>query len=138
MNAKLCAAGCCLVFVSSRLPAQQTESAEARINAQRDELVRIRAERDELEKKMSGLQNTAHELRDEVNLLDKQHDATARMVKSLDNQMVAITDEVKTTTSDLQNSEREAATKRTVLQRRLIEISKRGPLYPAAVLFSAQ
>ena len=120
------------------MPAQQTESAEARVNAQRDELARIRAERDELEKKMSGLQNTAHEIRDEVNLLDKQHDATARMVKSLDQQMIAITDEVQTTTNDLQKSEREASMKRTVLQRRLIEIYKRGPLYSAEVLFSAQ
>jgi len=128
----------CALFFSSLLPAQQTESAEARINAQRDELARIRAERDELEKKMSGLQNTAHEIRDEVNLLDKQHDATARMVKSLDQQLVAITDEVQTTTADLQKSEREAGMKRTVLQRRLIEIYKRGPLYSAEVLFSAQ
>jgi len=129
--------GCTLLF-SSYVPAQQTESAEARVNAQRDELARIRAERDELEKKMSGLQNTAHELRDEVNLLDKQHDATARMVSSLDQQLVAITDEVKTTTSDLEKSQREASMKRTVLQRRLIEIYKRGPLYSAEVLFSAQ
>lgn len=123
---------------SSVLVSQQTESQEARVNAQRDELARIRAERDELEKKMSGLQNTAHEIRDEVNLLDKQHDATARMVKSLDNQLVAITDEVATTTNDLQNSEREATMKRAVLQRRLVEIYKRGPLYNAEVLFSAQ
>lgn len=120
------------------LAAQQSESAEARLNAQREELARIRAERDELEAKMSGLQNTAHELRDEVNLLDKQHDATARMVKSLDNQLVAITDEVQSTTTDMENSEREAAVKRAVLQRRLIEIYKRGPLYSAEVLFSAQ
>lgn len=128
---------CALAF-SSALSGQQGGSAEERINAQRDELARIRAERDELEKKMSGLQNTAHELRDEVNLLDKQHDATARMVKSLDNQLVAITDEVETTTTDMQRSEREASMKRTVLQRRLIEIYKRGPLYSAEVLFSAQ
>ena len=126
------------VVSSSVLAAQQNETPEARVNAQRDELARIRAERDELEKKMSGLQNTAHELRDEVNLLDKQHDATARMVKSLDNQLDAITDEVKTTTSDLESSEREATMKRAVLQRRLIEIYKRGPLYSAEVLFSAQ
>jgi len=122
----------------SRLPGQQTESAEARIKAQRDELLRIRSERDELEKKMSGLQNTAHEIADEVNLLDKQHDATARMVKSLDQQLVAITDEVQSTTANLSSSEREAAMKRAVLQRRLIEIYKRGPLYSAEVLFSAQ
>jgi murein hydrolase activator len=121
----------------SGLPGQ-TESAEARNRAQREELLRIRAERDELEKKMSGLQNTAHELADEVNLLDKQHDATARMVKSLDNQLVAITDEVKATTANLSSSEREAAMKRAVLQRRVIEIYKRGPLYSAEVLFSAQ
>ena len=126
------------LFAWSMASAQQTESTEARLNAQRDELARIRAERDALEAKMSGLQNTAHELRDEVNLLDKQHDATARMVKSLDNQLVAITDEVKTTTNDLQSSEREATMKRAILQRRLIEIYKRGPLYSAEVLFSAQ
>ena len=133
-----CVALCCSLLFSSYLPAQQTEGAEARVNAQRDELARIRAERNELEKKMSGLQNTAHELRDEVNLLDKQHDATSRMVSSLDQQLVAITDEVRTTTDDLQKSEREATMKRTVLQRRLIEIYKRGPLYSAEVLFSAQ
>lgn len=137
MRARWMAIVCALLF-SSLLPAQQTENPEARVNAQRDELARIRAERDELEKKMSGLQNTAHELRDEVNLLDKQHDATARMVKSLDQQLVAITDEVKSTSADLQKSEREASMKRTVLQRRLIEIYKRGPLYSAEVLFSAQ
>ena len=131
------AISCALLF-SSLLPAQQTESAEARVNVQRGELARIRAERDELEKKMSGLQNTAHELRDEVNLLDKQHDATARMVKSLDQQLVSITDEVQSASSELQKSEREATMKRTVLQRRLIEIYKRGPLYSAEVLFSAQ
>jgi murein hydrolase activator len=115
----------------------QTET-EARVNAQREELARIRAERDQLEQKMSGLQNTAHELRDEVNLLDKQHDATARMVKSLDQQLVSITEEVANTTSELASSEREATIKREILQRRLIEIYKRGPLYPAEVLFSAQ
>jgi septal ring factor EnvC (AmiA/AmiB activator) len=124
-------------LLGSSLTAQQTD-AEARIKAQRDELVRIRAERDELEKKMGGLQNTAHELADEVNLLDKQHDATARMVKSLDQQLVAITDEVQSTTANLSSSEREAVMKRAVLQRRLIEIYKRGPLYSAEVLFSAQ
>jgi septal ring factor EnvC (AmiA/AmiB activator) len=131
-------AGIAIALASALLPGQQSETPEARVNAQRDELARIRAERDELEQKMSGLQNTAHELRDEVNLLDKQHDATARMVKSLDTQLDAITDEVTTTTADLQSSEREAGVKRAVLQRRLIEIYKRGPLYSAEVLFSAQ
>ena len=125
-------------FVPRALIAQQPTDPEARVNAQREELARIRAERDELEQKMSGLQNTAHELRDEVNLLDKQHDATARMVKSLDEQLVSITEEVANTSNDLAKSEREAAIKREVLQRRLVEIYKRGPLYSAEVLFSSK
>jgi len=129
---------CCALSMPSLANAQQADAAEARLKAQRDELARIRDERDELEKKMSGLQNTAHELTDEVNLLDKQHDATARMVKSLDNQLVAITDEVQNTTTDLEQSQREAVLKHAVLQRRVVEIYKRGPLYSAEVLFSAQ
>jgi septal ring factor EnvC (AmiA/AmiB activator) len=129
---------CCALSIPSLANAQQTETAEARLKAQREELLRIRDERDELEKKMSGLQNTAHELTDEVNILDKQHDATARMVKSLDNQLVAITDEVQNTTTEMEKSERESVMKHAVLQRRVIEIYKRGPLYSAEVLFSAQ
>jgi septal ring factor EnvC (AmiA/AmiB activator) len=125
-------------FLASSLGAQEAGSAEARLKAQRDEMLRIRAERDELERKMSGLQNTAHELADEVNLLDRQYDATARMVKSLDQQLIAITAEVANTTSSLETAEREAASKRASLRRRLVEIYKRGPLYSVEVLFSAE
>ncbi len=125
-------------MLASATGAQTATSAEERLKAQRDEVLRIRAERDELERKMSGLQNTAHELADEVNLLDRQYDATARMVKSLDQQLEAITSEVATTTADLANSEREAAAKRAALQRRVVEIYKRGPLYSVEVLFSAE
>lgn len=125
-------------MLATQLPGQQTESADAKLKAQQAELLRIRAERDELERKMSGLQNTAHELTDEVTLLDRQHDATARMVRSLDQQLVAINEDVQATTADLDASERELTTKRGALQRRLVEIYKRGPLYSAEVLFSAQ
>lgn len=116
---------------------QATGSSDARLKAQRDEVERIRAERDELERKMSGLQNSAHELADEVTLIDRQYDATARMVKSLDEQLVAITSEVENTTTELSRTEQEAVTKRAALQRRLVEIYKRGPLYSVEVLFSA-
>lgn len=126
------------MLLASGLAGQRTTSAEARLKTQRDEVLRIRAERDELEKKMSGLQNTAHELADEVNLIDRQYDATARMVKSLDEQLVAITAEVANTTSDLANTEQEAQAKRAALQRRVVEIYKRGPLYSVEVLFSAE
>jgi len=127
----------CTVLIASSVAGQAPGSAETRLKAQRDEVARIRAERDELERKMAGLQNTAHEIADEVTLLDRQYDATARMVKSLDEQLIAITAEVENTTSDLTNAEREAIAKRASLQRRIVEIYKRGPLYSVEVLFSA-
>ena len=127
----------CMVLGAAVAGGQAPASAETRLKAQRDEVARIRAERDELERRMAGLQNTAHEIADEVTLLDRQYDATARMVKSLDEQLIAITAEVENTTSDLSNAEREAIAKRESLRRRIVEIYKRGPLYSVEVLFSA-
>lgn len=124
------------VTVRSQQPQQQT--SEDRLRAQRDELERIKREREELQRKMSALQRNVHSLSDEVSLLDKQHDATARVVKSLDAQLISITDEVRITTASLEEAEREATQKRGLLHRRLIEIYKRGPLFTAEVLLSAK
>ncbi len=117
---------------------QPRQTSEERLRAQRDELERIKREREELQRKMSALQRNVHSLSDEVSLLDKQHDATARVVKSLDAQLISITDEVRITTSSLDEAEREATQKRGLLHRRLIEIYKRGPLFSAEVLLSAK
>jgi murein hydrolase activator len=121
----------------SRAQQQQQQTAEERLRAQRDELERIKREREDLQRKMSALQRNVHSLSDEVSLLDKQHDATARVVRSLDQQLISITDEVRITTASLEEAEREATQKRGLLHRRLIEIYKRGPLFSAEVLFSA-
>ena len=87
---------------------------------------------------MGALQRNVHSLSDEVSLLDRQHDATARVVRSLDQQLISITDEVRITTASLEDAEREAAQKRGLLHRRLIEIYKRGPLFSIEVLLSAK
>lgn len=117
---------------------QQQQTSEERLRAQREELDRIKRERAELQRKMGALQRNVHSLSDEVSLLDKQHDATARVVRSLDQQLISITDEVRITTSSLEEAEREATQKRALLHRRLIEIYKRGPLFSAEVLLSAK
>lgn len=119
------------------LAQQPAQTGEDRLRAQRDELERIKAERADLQRKMSTLQRSVHSLSDEVSLLDKEHSATARVVKALDNQLIAITDEVRITTESLNQAELEATQKRGLLNRRLIEIYKRGPLFSAEVLFSA-
>ncbi len=116
---------------------QQPQTTDARLRAQRDELERVRREREELQRRMAGLQRTAHNLTDEVQLLTRQREATRRIVQSLDRQLVAITEEVQTTTTNLVRAEDEASIKHAILRKRVADIYKRGPLYTAEVLLSA-
>jgi len=121
------------------IPAAATaQSAEARIRAQREELERIRRERADLERRMSNIQGNVHELREEVAILDRQREATERVIQTLDRQLSAITREVDETTARTQTAERELTARRSTLQRRLVEIYKRGPLYSAEALLTAR
>ncbi|MGZ8378246.1 MAG: murein hydrolase activator EnvC family protein [Gemmatirosa sp.] len=119
-------------------PAKQAQSnAAARVRAQRQELERVRQERNALESRMQALQSTAHDLREEVANLDRQADATSRLVSALDRQLLTIDDEVLDATARLERAERELAGKQVGLRRRLVEIYKRGPLWEAEAYLSA-
>jgi septal ring factor EnvC (AmiA/AmiB activator) len=117
---------------------QPGTQADARTRAQRQELERVRRERAALEERMRGLQSTAHDLREEVANLDRQADATARLVGALNRQLLAIDDEVLDAGARLERAERELASKQVGLRRRLVEIYKRGPLWEAEAYLSAQ
>jgi septal ring factor EnvC (AmiA/AmiB activator) len=114
------------------------QSAAARGRSQRGELERIRREREQLRERMTELQGTVHELSEEVALLDRQADATARVVRTLDTQLAYIAQEVEQASANLGSAERELGEKRRVLRRRLVDVYKRGPLYSAEVLLSAE
>jgi septal ring factor EnvC (AmiA/AmiB activator) len=114
------------------------QSAEARIRAQREELERIRRERAELESRMANLQGNVHELREEVFNLDRQREATERVIQTLDRQLAAITSDVDATTTRMQSAERELGMRRGTLERRLVDIYKRGPLYSTEALLTAR
>lgn len=121
--------------VSASLPAQ---GAESRIRAQRDELERIRRERADLERRMANLQGNVHDLAEELVNLDRQRTATERMLAALDRQMTSINGVVQETTDRMTSAESELSQRRTTLQRRLVEIYKRGPLYSAEAMLTAR
>jgi murein hydrolase activator len=123
------------LLVASTAGAQSTD---ARLRSQRDELDRVRRERDSLEARMRELQGRAHDLNEEVTNLHRQADATARLVRSLDTQLETITSEVDSTNAGLARAEDEVAVKRSTLRRRVVDIYKRGPLYSTEALLSAQ
>ena len=120
----VCVAGITTAAVPHVLSAQ---AADARLRNNKEELERIRREREALQQKMDNLKSSAHDLTDEVRNIDRQHDATRQAVKSLDDQLGLIGDAVVETSTNLVKAEDEATAKRAILRRRLIDIYKRGP-----------
>jgi septal ring factor EnvC (AmiA/AmiB activator) len=129
------ALGVALVGLPPRAAAQ---SAEARVRAQREELDQIRRERAELERRMANLQGSVHDLREEVFNLDRQREATEKVIETLDRQIASITRDVDETNARMQGAEEELTRRRTTLQRRLVDIYKRGPLYSTEALLTAR
>jgi murein hydrolase activator len=87
---------------------------------------------------MRGLQSKVHDISEEVTNLDRQHDATVRVVRSLDQQLTTLNGEVEHTTANLVRAQDEVQIKQAVLRKRLVEIYKRGPLFTFEVLLSAK
>ena len=119
-------------------PAVAQEQSDAKLRQQQEELSRIRREREELQRRMRGLQSKVHDISEEVTNLDRQHDATVRVVRSLDQQLTTLNGEVEHTTANLVRAQDEVQIKQAVLRKRLVEIYKRGPLFTFEVLLSAK
>lgn len=113
------------------------EAQGTRVRQQRDELERLRRERTQLEQRMQELQSSVRNLSEEMSLLDRQADVAARVVRTLDEQLAAISEEVQLATDSLVGAEEELSIRRGSLQRRLVDIYKRGPMHTFEALLSA-
>ncbi len=87
---------------------------------------------------MADLRSSVHDLSEEVDNLDRQLDATSRLVRALDEQLVEINTEVRNATGQLVQAEDELVIKRAMLRHRLVDIYKRGPLYTTEALLTAE
>ena len=87
---------------------------------------------------MADLRSSVHDLSEEVDNLDRQLDATSRLVRALDEQLVEINTEVRNATGQLVRAEDELVIKRAMLRHRLVDIYKRGPLYTTEALLTAE
>ncbi|HMA21854.1 MAG TPA: peptidoglycan DD-metalloendopeptidase family protein, partial [Gemmatimonadaceae bacterium] len=125
------------LFSAGGAEAQQ-DPGEAKLRAQQEELARIRREREDLQRKMRGLQSKVHDISEEVTNIDRQHDATVRVVRSLDQQLTTLNGQVEHKTANLVRAQDEVQIKKAVLRKRLVEIYKRGPLFTFEVLLSAK
>ncbi len=118
-------------------PAQPQQNAAQRLRQQQDELDKLRRERSDLEARMEQLQRSARTLGDEVRNLEAQRRTTRRLVDALDKQLETINEEVTKAGAGLVEAETELADRRSALQRRMVEIYKRGSLYDVEAMLSA-
>lgn len=130
------------LLTAPRLSAQQAppaqQNASERLKAEKEALEKIRLERADLQRRMHELQSTVHDLAEERTNIERQADATARAVHTLDRQLSALGEEENSATANLIRAQDELAIKRAVLRNRVREIYKRGALYSAEAMLSVQ
>lgn len=129
---------CALVVPGAANAQAGTQSTIDRLRQQQQELEKMRRERSELESRMSELQRSARSIGAELANLERQTEATNKLVRALDEQLSQINAEIAASNAKRARAELELSSRRVALQRRVIDIYKRGSLYEAEVMLSAQ
>ena len=127
-----------LLLLAARGLAAQQPAADTALENSQQRLIEIRRERERLQSEMERLRGQVHSLSSEVQNLQEQVRTTGRIVSELDLQIAAMGSQIERKTADLIIAQDALAEKRAILQHRLVEIAKRGPLYEVQVLLAAE
>ncbi len=135
---RLLATSICYVVLATSLVAQRPAPFDQQLRDNQQRLEGIRRERSQVEQELERLRTEAHSLSDELANIERQKETTNRIVNELDRQINSLSDQIDRTTVDLLLAQDALSEKRAVLERRLVDIYKRGPLYAYQVLFAAE
>ena len=122
----------CLLATTSA--AQDTPDLEQ----SRRRLQEIRRERDRLEAQQQRLQGQVHDVNDELHNLERQRESTQKIVDEIERQIGGLSGQLDRTSAELILAEDNLSERRAVLERRLVDIYKRGPLYTFQALLAAE
>jgi septal ring factor EnvC (AmiA/AmiB activator) len=101
-------------------------------------LEEIRAERDRLQVQRMQLQGQVHDVNDELSNLERQKESTQRIVNEIERQIGGLASQLDHSTAEMILAQDNLAERRAVLDRRLVDIYKRGGLYAFQVLLAAE
>src|SRR5436853_6196504 len=135
---RFCVTMLCYAFCATSLASQRPQPFDQQLRDNQQRLEGIRRERSDVEQQLERLRTQVHSLSDELANIERQKETTNRIVNELDRQIYALSDQIDRTTVDLLLAQNALAEKRAVLERRLVDISKRGPLYAYQVLLAAE
>jgi septal ring factor EnvC (AmiA/AmiB activator) len=123
-----------LTCLAPPLRAQDTEELER----SRKRLEEIRKERDRLQQQQERLQGQVHDVNDELHNLERQRESTQRIVDEIERQIGGLSGKLDRSSAELILAEDNLAERRAVLERRLVDIYKRGALYTFQALLAAE
>ncbi|PYO59829.1 MAG: hypothetical protein DMD70_10750 [Gemmatimonadetes bacterium] len=135
---RFCVTMLCYAFCATSLASQRPQPFDQQLRDNQQRLEGIRRERSDVEQQLERLRTQVHSLSDELANIERQKETTNRIVNELDRQIYALSDQIDRTTVDLLLAQNALAEKRAVLERRLVDISKRGALYGYQVLLAAE
>jgi septal ring factor EnvC (AmiA/AmiB activator) len=127
-----------LLLLLAAPAAAQRPTYQQQMQENQRRLEGIRRERSEVEQELARLRTAAHSLSDELANIDRQKQSTNRIVNELDRQIAGLGAQIDQITVDLLLAQDALLEKRAVLERRLVDIHKRGPLYGWQVLLAAE
>lgn len=104
----------------------------------RKRLEDIRAERDRLRREQERLEGQVKDAGAELRNIERQREVTNRLVNELERQMRGLGDQLLTSSQQLALAQDNLADRRAVLERRLVDIYKRGSLHTFQVLLTAE
>ena len=127
-----------LASVFSVLSVLSAQAQSDSLAASRKRLEEIRAERDRLRAQQQRLQGQVHDAEDELTNLERQRESTHRIVNEIDRQIGGLSSQLDRNTAELILAQDNLWEREAVMQRRLVDIYKRGPLYTFQALLAAE
>jgi septal ring factor EnvC (AmiA/AmiB activator) len=124
--------------ILSLSPTQALAQGTPDLEESRRRLDEIRAERDRLEQQHRRLEGQVHNVNDELSNLERQRESTQRIVNEIERQIGGLASQLDRSSAELILAQDNLAERRAVLQRRLVDIYKRGPLHTFQVLLAAE
>ncbi|HUF35887.1 MAG TPA: peptidoglycan DD-metalloendopeptidase family protein [Gemmatimonadales bacterium] len=112
--------------------------AQTDLEQSQKRLQEIRRERDRLQEQHQRLQGQVHDVNDELHNLERQRVSTGRIVNEIERQIGGLATQLDRTSAELILAEDNLAERRAVLERRLVDIYKRGALYTFQALLAAE
>jgi septal ring factor EnvC (AmiA/AmiB activator) len=128
--------GLLALCVSSPLHAQDRTTVEMQRSRQR--LDSIRAERARLEAQQERLQGQVRDVNADLRNIERQRETTHRIVNEIESQLAGLNNQLGRVSGELALAEDNLDEKQAVLERRLIEIYKRGRMYTFQALLAAE